>query len=245
MTLTILELKFNYYGNENTYYPVVLRNDKELILVDCGNPGFMPLIQEAMQQQGLSLEQLTGIIITHCDVDHLGALYDIKQQFPNIKVYSSAGQKEYIEGREKSPRLVQAESMEDTLPEDRKEAASKFIATIKAIKPVQVDAVFEDNDTPALLPGVQIIYTPGHMPAHISLYIKDSRTLIAADALVVESGHLEIANPQFTINIQEAMDSVKRIAQLETDKVICYHGGVIDKNINEQLNNIITKYAEA
>jgi glyoxylase-like metal-dependent hydrolase (beta-lactamase superfamily II) len=246
MTPIVLELKFNYAGNENAYYPVVLQNGNELLLVDCGNPGFMPLIEGAMQQQaGLSLEQLTGIIITHCDVDHLGALFEIKQQYPDIKVYSSAGQKDYIEGKEKSPRLIQAEAMQDTLPEERKEWALQFIAMLKAIKPVPVDAVFEDNETPAFLPGVQIIYTPGHMPAHISLYIKEIKTLIAADALVVENGHLEIANPQFTINIQEAVASVKKIAQLEVERIICYHGGVVNKYIKSQLYNLLTKYEKS
>lgn len=243
MTLTVLDLRFSYAGHENAYYPVVLQNSKELVLVDCGNPGFIPLIEGAMQEHGLSLEQLTGIIITHCDIDHLGSLFEIKQRYPNIKVYSSAGQKEYIEGKERSPRLVQAESMQNTMPEERKESALRFIAMLKAIKPVPADAVFYDNETPAFLPGVQIIYTPGHMPAHISLYIKETKTLIAADALVVENGYLGIANPQFTINMQEAIASVKKIAQLDLKKVICYHGGVVDKDIRQQLSNLVAKYS--
>jgi len=242
MTLTVLDLRFVYAGHENAYHPVVLQNNNELVLVDCGNPGFIPLIEGAMQEHGLSLEQLTGIIITHCDIDHIGSLSEIKQQYPDIKVYSSAGQKEYIEGKERSPRLIQAESMQNSTPEERKERALRFMAMLKAIKPVPVDAVFYDNETPAFLPGVQIIYTPGHMPAHISLYIKETKTLIAADALVVENGYLGIANPQFTINMQEAIASVKKIAQLDLKQVICYHGGVVDKDIKQQLSNLVAKY---
>jgi len=170
MTSIVLELKFDYAGNENAYYPVVLHNSNELVLVDCGNTGFMPLIEKAMEQHGLSLEQLTGIIITHCDVDHLGALFEIKQQYPDIKVYSSAGQKDYIEGKEKSPRLVQAERMQDSLPEERKEWALQFIAMLNAIKPITVDAVFEDNGIPAFLPGVQIIYTRPHAGTYQLIY---------------------------------------------------------------------------
>ena len=31
--------------------------------------------------------------------------------------------------------------------------------------------------------GLEVIETPGHMPGHISLYLKDSKTLICGDAL--------------------------------------------------------------
>jgi len=242
MTVSVLEIKYNYAGKANTLYLTVLHNSKEVVLVDCGYPGFMPLIEAAMHQHGLSLAQLTGIIITHADIDHVGGLFEIKEKYPHIKVYSSALGKSYINGKEKSPRLVQAEQMQPTLPEDKKEWGLQFMAALKAIPPVPVDGVFEDNDEPFFLPGVQIIYTPGHMPGHISLYVKESKTCIAADAVVVENGVLEIGNPQFTLDIQQAIASVKKLEALDIEKMVCYHGGVVEKGIKRQLRKLVEKY---
>src|SRR5438874_12944262 len=98
MTISILEVKFNNAGNEAVLYPVVLHNENEVVLVDCGYPGFMPLIEGAMQQHGLSLEHTTGIIITHDDIDHVGALFEIKEKYPHINVYSSVIEEKYISG---------------------------------------------------------------------------------------------------------------------------------------------------
>jgi glyoxylase-like metal-dependent hydrolase (beta-lactamase superfamily II) len=118
------------------------------------------------------------------------------------------------------------------------------MAMLKAIQPVPVDGVFEDNEEPFFLPGVQIIYTPGHVPRHISLYIKESKTFIAADAIVVENEQLAIANPQFTMDLQQAIASIRRIEQLDIEKMICYHDGVVKKDIKKQLSNLIKKYAQ-
>src|SRR3954447_21012763 len=108
MTVSVLEITFNNAGHEAILSPVVLHNENEIVLVDCGYPGFMPLIEDAMHQHGLSLEHTTGIIITHDDIDHVGALFEIKEKYPLIKVYSSVIAEKYISGKEKSPRLLQA-----------------------------------------------------------------------------------------------------------------------------------------
>lgn len=69
------------------------------------------------------------------------------------------------------------------------------------------------------------------MPGHISIYIKDSKTLIAGDALVVEDDKLTIANPQYTLDIISAKNSIKKLLNYEIDKIVCYHGGVYTKDI--------------
>lgn len=79
------------------------------------------------------------------------------------------------------------------------------------------------------------------MPGHISIYIKDSKTLIAGDALVVEDDKLTIANPQYTLDIISAKNSIKKLLNYEIDKIVCYHGGVYTKDIKKSLQNIISE----
>ncbi len=44
-------------------------------------------------------------MITHHDDDHMGALYEIKEKYPHIKVVSSEIESEYISGKRKSLRI--------------------------------------------------------------------------------------------------------------------------------------------
>lgn len=78
-----------------------------------------------------------------------------------------------------------------------------------------------------------------HTAGHISLYIPEIKTLVAADALVIENGELEIANPQCTLDIKTAIESVKKIAGLKIKKLICYHGGMMETGIDSPLKGLL------
>ena len=244
MELVVLEVKFSNNGREDTLYPVILRNKKDCILVDCGYPGFTPLLEAAANLHQLSLRELTGILITHHDVDHIGALYELKQLYPSLKVYASAQEERYISGKEKSLRLQQAESLYACMPEDQKEGALQFQELLKSVQPVTVDYTLLHRDEPYDFMGMQIIPTPGHTPGHISVYLQASKTLIAADAVVYEEGLLDIANPHFTLDLPRALVSVQQLLELDIHTLVCYHGGVVQSDIRNKLNDLVTRYKQ-
>jgi len=242
MNLFVLDLPFSFGGKEDHLYPVVLQSRQEVILVDCGYAGFKLLLEQSLQQHGLSLGSLTGLLITHHDIDHMGCAYELKETYPALKLYTSVWEEAYVTGRKKSLRLQQAEDLFDCLPEEQKQGAIAFQELLKTMQPVPVDAVFADNEEPSIMPGVEVIHTPGHMPGHISLYIKESKTLIAADAIVYQDGQLDIANPSFTLDLPQALASVQKLQQLEINKIICYHGGVVDASIQTKLLQLLARY---
>jgi len=147
MNVYPLGIRYPFQRTETAIYPALIKQNAELILVDCGYAGFLPLIEDAMQVQGLSLSELTSIIITHHDIDHVGGLFEIKQAYPHVKVYASETEAPYISGTKKSLRLQQAEAIHDTLPEDQKQGALAFQERLKGILPVPVDETFS-NDAP-------------------------------------------------------------------------------------------------
>ncbi|MEG6521535.1 MBL fold metallo-hydrolase [Desulfotomaculum sp. 1211_IL3151] len=234
-----LEIKFNFNGSENIIYPVILSDESEVILIDCGYPNFLPLIKKAAQEKGIDSSNLKTIMITHHDFDHMGALADFKREYPHIKVCASIDDEPYISGAKKSLRLQQAEAIYELLPEDQKEGAKCFHRLLESIENVKVDLCVKDKDFFPWAGGIEVIATPGHMPGHISIYVKESKTLISGDALVVEDGKLLIANPQYTLDIVEAKKSIKKLLNYQIDKIVCYHGGVYTKDIKESLQSIL------
>jgi len=236
--LTVLEVKFDFGGATNTIYPVILSDEEEMVLIDCGYPNFLPLIKAEAEKEGLDISKLTKIIITHHDFDHMGALAEFKRAYPELKVLSSVEDEKYVSGKEKSLRLQQAESIYNSLPEDQKEGAMGFQKLLESIENVDVDICLRDKDFFSCCGGIEVVATPGHMPGHISIYVKDSRTLIAGDALVIENEELVIANPQYTLDIEEAKKSAEKLLNYDIDRVICYHGGIYTKNIKKALERI-------
>ncbi|MGV3539762.1 MAG: MBL fold metallo-hydrolase [Rufibacter sp.] len=245
MQAHIIEIDFEFNGKPDTLYPVLLVSPEQKILVDGGYAGFLPKLEEALQKCGYSLPELTGLLLTHHDLDHVGALYELKEKYPHLKIYSSAVEARYISGQQKSARLQQAEDLQPFLPADQKQGGLAFQEFLRSYQPVPVDVIFPAEEEPEIFGGAKVIFTPGHTPGHFSLYLPESKTLIAGDAVVVEGGELEIANPTFTLDPAQAVASVQRLSQLELDHLICYHGGLVQGNLQESLQKLAAKYSVA
>lgn len=94
--LTILPIQFTAGSLPNTIYPVIVSDETEMVLIDCGYPGFFPLLTSTAAAAGLDCSKLTKIIITHHDYDHMGALAEFKQAYPHVQVIASCEDEPYI-----------------------------------------------------------------------------------------------------------------------------------------------------
>lgn len=221
----MLNLEFEYGGETKTLHPVVLIGGGDVVLVDCGYAGFLPLIEAQLLLNNIEPSSLTKIFITHHDDDHMGALYEIKQKYPHIKVIAHAPEVDYISGIKKSLRLQQAEKLLETMPEDQKAFGEGFCEQLRRLKPVAVDGIVYDGEILNWAGGCEVIATPGHMPGHASLYLNHFKAVITGDAAVVDQGHLIIANPHYTLDIEMAKASLEKLKSLNAVVYYAFHGG--------------------
>ena len=226
--IIMLDINFEYQNETRTIHPVLLLSDNDVVLVDCGYPGFLPLLEDEMKSKGINPHSLTKVLITHHDDDHMGALFEIKQKYPNIKVVASCIESEYISGKKKSLRLVQAEEMLNVMPKEQKKFGIQFCESLRKIKPVAVDIKIEDGESFDWAGGCDIVGTPGHTPGHISLYLKEDNSVITGDAAVIYDNKLIIANPHFTLDLDMTKESLKKLISMDADNYYCYHGGKLN-----------------
>lgn len=230
----VLELTMNL-GQPSVIHPTLIWDQDEVILVDTGIPGQLGDIEEAMKKADVSFEQLSKVILTHQDFDHIGSLNAILNASNHaIDVMAHEEDQPYIQG-EKPFLKMSPERMKtllETLPEER---AKYFLEPITS----KVDRVISDGEILPYCGGITVIFTPGHTPGHISLYLNESKVLIAGDAMVAVDGKLHGPREQVTPNMELALDSVKKFTQFYIRKVVCYHGGVVSDNVNEQIKEIV------
>lgn len=238
----VLPISFHLGDTEIIVYPTLLKDENELIMVDCGYPDSVPMLEEEMNKIGLSLSQLTKIIITHHDHDHMGALREIKERYPYIEILCSEEEAPYITGKQKSLRLQQAEDIQSSLPEDEKEGGKTFQNFLASIRTVGEVTLINTGDILPFCGGIKIVDTKGHMPGHISLYVQNEKTLITGDALVVENGALCMAMPQYVLNMKDAQDSIRNLQYYDIEKSICFHGGVFNTNVNESIKKVVERF---
>lgn len=238
----LLDIEFEYNETKQVITPILLQDEHDTILIDCGYPNFIPLLEAAAARYSITLDSITKLIVTHHDMDHIGSLAAWKRTYPHIEIIAHELERPYLEGTKKSLRLEQAESTFDALPADAKPNAEQFIRFLQSIEPAAVDRTVTHGVSLPWCGGIEVIHTPGHMPGHISLYIPASKTLIAGDAVVIEEGTLAIANPQYTLDLDEAVRSVQRLLHYDAEQIICYHGGLFHGDVKQALRQLISAY---
>ncbi len=241
MNIVTLQINGSVSGDPVLLHPTLIQLNGKNYLVDCGyQETFRELVRQ-LENKGVGLADLHAILISHDDINHLGALQLVKEANPHLLVYSSRVEADSVSGNVKSERQEQAEASLAQLPPEYQEWGLRFIRDLRNIKRVPVDVFLHDNDT---IDGqLKVIATPGHTKGHLSFYAPGQRTLIAGDAVVVANGQLDIANPQFTLDLKQAVDSVQKISELPIKRLVCYHGGVVDHNVPQQLSTLLTNYS--
>lgn len=186
------------------------------MLVDTGITGQLAQIRTLLEKKNFSFNKLTHIIITHQDGDHIGSL----------------------------PELVEARGSEVTILA-HEETVPYLTGTVPLIKSkdfapsVHVHTALKDGDILPLAGGIQVVFTPGHTPDHMSLYHIPSQTLIAGDALNAEDGRLLSFNDEQTLDHTTALESIAKLLELDIKKVITYHGHEVTNQIKESLQNFV------
>ena len=207
--------------------PALLADEAHLVLVDCGYPDSLPLIESAMANLGLSPAELTEVFITHHDDDHMGTLARLCARYPQVRVVAGEGEAAYLTGAQKSLRLCQAEALQPTLPPETRAWGEAFCRRLAAVEPVPVHQTVTDGDLLPWCGGCRVVATPGHTPGHCSLYLPGLRAVVTGDAAVLEAGAPAVANPHFTLDLPQAEASLQKLLALDADCWLCYHGGIL------------------
>ncbi|MGL5415257.1 MAG: MBL fold metallo-hydrolase [Clostridium sp.] len=212
-----------------------IEDENELVLVDCGLVNSYEMIKEELAKKGMNIEKLTKVIITHQDLDHMGSLADIKKNHPNIKVLASKEEAKYISGEEEFLRVQNVNKIIDKVDSEKRKELEAYKARIGNVKTVKVDEIVKNGDIINVGGGLEIIETPGHMPGHISVLVKEKKALITGDALVVVDGELIPSNPQYTLDMEKAKESIKNLLNYDIDTLICAHGGIYNDKVRERI----------
>ncbi|ARS88817.1 MBL fold metallo-hydrolase [Natrarchaeobaculum aegyptiacum] len=201
-----LPISIEYGGRPLTITPVVLETDRGLVLVDVGPEGAIDAIASHVEDLGYDLQDVWLVLCTHHDGDHVAGLAELLERTDAI-VAAHEAEAPYVRGDE----------------EPIKGDGDRY-------SPVRVDLELADGVRIPTLDGpVELVETPGHSPGHVSLYKPSSSLLIAGDALVADGDEpLSGPKPEYTPDEERALESVGRLADLEIDQVVCYHGGHVE-----------------
>lgn len=199
---------------ENTY---ILHDDTgACVIID---PGCNSFEEEAkltyfIESNGLKPERLLN---THCHIDHvLGNLFISNRYNLSLEIHSGE------------------QIVLDFVPQ----MASMYGIPFKG-NPIDIKYIEVNQDISFGNTVLQVLFTPGHSPASISFYHKESKTLIAGDVLFEGSiGRTDLPGGDYNTLIQSIKDQYYPLG----DDVLVYPGhGPATRIGQERLRNPFLK----
>jgi glyoxylase-like metal-dependent hydrolase (beta-lactamase superfamily II) len=203
---------------------VFLLKDHKLTLVDAGYKGSASRILKAVRTLGYSPHDIENIILTHHHPDHISGLAALKRLVP-AKVMVHRDDAPYINGLLSQPGPAHPGWLK---------FACNPIRRLWATPPIEVDLNLQDGDELAILGGIRVVHTPGHTPGSIILHIPDQKVIITGD-LLIHGEKLGLPSREFTVNILQEFNSIRKVAKLDFDIACFGHGPPIMREAKFQL----------
>jgi glyoxylase-like metal-dependent hydrolase (beta-lactamase superfamily II) len=195
---------------------VYLINLGELILIDTGAGWSVDKIINNINKLGFDPKNLGKILLTHCHIDHIGGVPEIKKKF---------GPKIYIHKLDAPP----LENGDQILT-----AASWYQTTFP---PTPIDVKFNFPEEILSIGGQKMVclHTPGHTPGSISVYLdKDGKRILFGQDL-----HGPLLE-EFGSNIEDYGHSTKKLLDLDADILCEGHFGIY--KTKKEVRNYILSY---
>lgn len=186
-----------------------LQDADGLTLVDTSITNAGDKILAQLQQAGHAATDVKRILITHAHPDHIGGLPKV-QQATGAEVWCHALEKPVIEGKQTITRRPSG-----LRPPDMK------------IMPTPVSRTLNDGEVLPILGGLQVIFTPGHAPGHISFWQPERRMLIVGDAIFYLLNRMTQPLAALTVDMDENKRSIKKLVALKPDSLLFGHGNPI------------------
>ena len=89
-------------------------------------------------------------------------------------------------------------------------------------KPVKPDVLLKDGEQ---VDGLSVIHTPGHTQGSICLYCEGPKAMFVGDALRTDKNRsVKLPSATMTFNVEEAKNSIRKIAAYEFELLLPGHG---------------------
>jgi glyoxylase-like metal-dependent hydrolase (beta-lactamase superfamily II) len=210
-----LRVDLQHLGRSRVIASYLLAGD-EPALVDCGPTTCLGALEEGLAGQGLAVEDLRHLVLTHIHLDHAGAAGALVRRNPELQVYvSEIG----------APHLVDPSRLEASA---RRLYADDFDRLWGELVPVPEDNV---HVVVGDVLGLEAWPTPGHASHHVS-YLSEDGTCYSGDVtgvVIAPSTLIAPVCPPPDVDLEAWERSLDAIAERRPERLCLPHFGVVEE----------------
>jgi glyoxylase-like metal-dependent hydrolase (beta-lactamase superfamily II) len=190
----------------------IAADSRDVVLFDVGAPGSGHVIAGALREIGRTPKDVSLVVVSHCHLDHVGALREVRA-LTGAPVAMHAADIDEVARMELRNPFVHAGLARITEP----------VLRVLNPAPAPVDIVLTDGDVVPLLGGIRAVHLPGHTPGSLALLFEQRGIVATGDAIQHRFGELLPPSPIFTRDMPRALESIRRLASFDFEVVAFSH----------------------
>ncbi len=205
----------------------LVKGDRHM-LIGGGGQWMVPELDRQFREYRIDLERVQYLLIGHSHYDHCGIVPYMLKRYPHLQVLASTEAKRIfeMEKAQSNMRKFSGQVMQDLGLLMEFEGISLEFGKINISRPLS------DGDRVDLGSGLcfDVIETPGHSRCSITLHEPREKWLFPSDAMSVPIGDGDRFASTASESFMVYLDSLKKLAGLETRLCAWEHYGVMTNN---------------
>lgn len=220
--------------------------DGRAAFVDCGTAHAVPLLLAALEAQGLGVEAVDWLLLTHVHLDHAGGAGQLLQALPCARVA--------VHPRG-APHLTDPRKLIDaSIAVYGEEAYRRLYGELLPIDASRVEAT-ADGATLALgRRRIEVLHTPGHALHHQAFLDRAAQVIFTGDTFGVAYGALAVDGHPFSVpttsptqfDPEQLLASIARVTASGAHTACLTHFGRIGElpRVGEDLARMVRRFTE-
>ena len=201
-------------------------------VIDAGLPRYWDLLDAELASIGRTLDDVRALVLTHGDTDHIGFAARLYRE-KGIAAFVHAADVERAQLKVKKPSFGWGPVRVGPLMGFLWYSARQGGLRIPPAEHLQTMTDGEVLDVPG---HPRIIHTPGHTPGSVSVHVPAVDAVMLGDTFTTRNVLTGVTGPKpapFTLQPDEAVRSLDRLADVNATWVLPGHGPTWDGGVSE------------
>ncbi len=174
-----------YIGDVNVY----LIKEEPLTLIDVGPKTVEAedALRDKLQQNGVALEDIRRIVLTHAHEDHCGLAKRVRDKAKNAEIFVHAWETGHLFGRlarEEQKNLIDRAGVSEEVFGEIQTVYNEVALLTDTLDAGEFSELKDEMELEFSSGVLKVLHTPGHTPGSCCFFREANRTIIAGDTIL-------------------------------------------------------------
>jgi glyoxylase-like metal-dependent hydrolase (beta-lactamase superfamily II) len=221
-------IDLNFLGCREAVGLYLLEGGGELALVDSGPSSCLPVLRDNLAARGLTLNDISTLLLTHIHFDHAGAAGTLVKENPRLRVYVHEIGAVHLE--DPSRLLKSARRLYG-------DALHKMFGEFLSVPAENINVLTGGESFRAAGREIETAYTPGHASHHVSYFDQSTGAAFTGDTTGFRLPGYKVVGPITPppdVDLAAWTNSLAEIERRNPSRLLLPHFGAFS-NVKEHL----------